>query len=203
MGAGRRAYSSGKNRSIRCGANAQCIEIKRINVSAAFFLSIEFQQTGYLVERIYKTAYGSATGTSTLGGTHQLPVPIVRLNDFLSDTQEIGKGVVVGQTGWELVLENNKVAFTSEFVQRTRFTDAYSTTLSPLQFVTMLNNNAGGPLTPGERNVLANQLFIGQKTRAQVLREVAEDPDLISAEFNRAFVLMQYFGYLRRNRMIP
>jgi len=28
---------------------------------------------------------------------------------------------------------------------------------------------------------------------------VADDQDLINAEFNRAFVLMQYFGYLRRN----
>jgi hypothetical protein len=37
------------------------------------------------------------------------------------------------------------------------------------------------------------------KARAQVLRSVAEDPDLNSAEFNRAFVLMQFFGYLRRN----
>jgi hypothetical protein len=39
----------------------------------------------------------------------------------------------------------------------------------------------------------------GAKTRAQALRAVAEDPDLNSAEFNRAFVLMQYLGYLRRN----
>ncbi|PYS56853.1 MAG: hypothetical protein DMF76_23800, partial [Acidobacteria bacterium] len=46
-----------------CGSNAQCIEAKRINVSAAYFLSIEFQQTGYLVERIYKAAYGDASGT--------------------------------------------------------------------------------------------------------------------------------------------
>src|SRR6267378_4409276 len=37
--------------------------VRRINVSAAFFLSIEFQETGYLVERLYKTAYGDATGT--------------------------------------------------------------------------------------------------------------------------------------------
>ena len=36
-------------------------------------------------------------------------------------------------------------------------------------------------------------------TRAQVLRAVAEDETLKSAEFNRAFVLTQYFGYLRRN----
>jgi hypothetical protein len=35
--------------------------------------------------------------------------------------------------------------------------------------------------------------------RAQVLRAISEDADLRSAEFNRAFVLMQYFGYLRRN----
>src|SRR4029434_5957046 len=65
----------------------QCREIRRINVSAAFFLSIEFQQTGYLVERLYKVAYGDAVGTSTLGGNHTLFVPIVRLNEFLSDTQ--------------------------------------------------------------------------------------------------------------------
>ncbi len=39
----------------------------------------------------------------------------------------------------------------------------------------------------------------GAKTRAEVLRAVAEDVDFISAQFNRAFVLMQYFGYLRRN----
>ena len=53
-----------------CGADANCIEVKRINVSAAFYLFIEFQQTGYLVERIYKAAYGDANGSSTLGGSH-------------------------------------------------------------------------------------------------------------------------------------
>jgi hypothetical protein len=35
--------------------------------------------------------------------------------------------------------------------------------------------------------------------RSQVLRAVAEDQDLKTLEKNRAFVLMQYFGYLRRN----
>ena len=35
--------------------------------------------------------------------------------------------------------------------------------------------------------------------RAQALRQIAEDQTLRNAEFNRAFVLMQYFGYLRRN----
>src|SRR5207237_10153725 len=118
------------NEITSCGSNAQCIEAKRVNVSAAFFLSIEFQQTGYLVERIYKVAYGDATGASTFNGSHQLAIPIIRFNEFLPDTQEIGLGVVVNQSGWETVLENNKQAFTSEFVQRSRFTSAYATSLT-------------------------------------------------------------------------
>jgi hypothetical protein len=182
-----------------CGTNAQCIDVARINVSAAFFLSIEFQGTGYLVERLYKTAYGDAIGTSTVGGAHQLPVPIVRLNEFLSDSQEISLGIIVGQPGWEQALENNKQAFTAEFVQRSRFTSAFPITITPAQFVDTLNANAGNPLSPSERNQLVNDLTSSTKTRAQVLRAVAEDPDLVSAEFNRAFVLMQFFGYLRRN----
>src|SRR5437660_3168428 len=98
-----------------CGTNQACIDIKRINVSAAFFLSIEFQQTGYLVERLYKAAYGDGSGTSTVNGVHfQGPVPIVRFSEFLPDTQQIGQGVIVGQNGWETVLENNKQNFTGQ-----------------------------------------------------------------------------------------
>ena len=36
-------------------------------------------------------------------------------------------------------------------------------------------------------------------TRDKALRAIAEDQNLYNAEFDRAFVLMQYFGYLRRN----
>ena len=162
-------------------------------------MSIEFQQTGYLVERLYKAAYGSALGTSTLGGTHQLPVPIVRFNEFLADTQQIGKGVVIGQPGADQVLENNKQALIGEFVQRSRFITAFPLGMSSTVFVDQLNTNAGGVLSPAERTQLIRDLTFGAKTRAQVLRAVAEDSDLFAAETNRAFVLAQYFGYLRRN----
>jgi hypothetical protein len=191
------------NEITSCGPDQLCTGLKRINVSAAYFLSIEFQGTGYLVERIYKTAYGDATGTSTFGGAHQLSVPIVRLNEFLPDTQAIGSGVIVGQTGWEQALENNKQAFNSEFVQRPRFTAAFPSSMTPAQFVDTLNANAGNPLSGSERNQLVSDLSTNAKTRAQVLRAVAEDQDLNNAEFNRAFVLMQFFGYLRRNPNDP
>ena len=187
------------NQITSCGNDQPCIEAKRLNVSASFYLSIEFLQTGFLVERLYRVAYGSGMGTSTLRGMHQLAVPVIRLNDFLPDTQEIGEGVVVLSSGWETVLENNKQAFMAQFVQRSRFATAYPVSMTPAQFVDALNTNAGGALVQLERDQLVSELTLGMKTRAQVLRVVAENQDLFNAEFNRAFVLMQYFGCLRRN----
>jgi subtilisin family serine protease len=183
------------NQINECGTDQTCIDIRRINVSAAFFLSIEFQQTGYLVERLYKAAYGNALGTSTLGGTHQLPVPIVRFNEFLADTQQIGRGVIIGQPGADQLLESNKQALIAEFVLRSRFIAGFPLTMTTAQFVDKLNMNAGFPLSQTERDNLVNSGM----TRAQILRAIAEDPDLFATESNRAFVLAQYFGYLRRN----
>src|SRR5205085_11154320 len=95
-------------------------------------------------------------------------------------------------------------AYALEFVQTSRFTAALPTTLSPDQFVDRLNQNAGGVLTSSERATVIN-LFGGAPNttnvtaRAQAVRQVADDTDLYNAEFNRAFVLAEYFGYLRRN----
>ena len=132
----------------------------------------------------------------------------MRFTEFLSDTQRIGSGVVVGQTGWETVLENNKQALAADFVQRSRFTTGLPTTMTPAQFVDKLNQNAGNVLSSSDR-ATAIALF-GSATnttnttaRAQALRQVAENQNLYNAEFNRAFVLMQYFGYLRRNPNDP
>jgi hypothetical protein len=196
------------NEITSCGNDQTCIGLKRINVSAAYFLSIEFQQTGYLVERMYKAAYGSGGGASTLGGAHQLAVPVVRFNEFLPDTQEIGQGVVVNVGNWQQQLENNKQAFALGFVQRSRFTSAFATTLTPAQFVDRLFTNAGITPTAGERQAAINQFGSATNTsdvaaRGRALRDVAENSILQQQEFNRAFVLMQFFGYLRRNPNDP
>jgi hypothetical protein len=180
-----------------CGADAICKEVKRINVSAAFFLSIEFQETGYLVYRAYKAAYGDATSPGVAG-----TVPVVRLEEFLPDTQRIGRGVIVGQGAWEQQLEANKQAFALEFVLRPRFLSAFPLSMTAAEFVDKLNSNAGFPLTQGERDQLVAQLDSGADSaggRASALRAVADSAVLRAAEFRRAFVLMQYYGYLRRN----
>jgi Tol biopolymer transport system component len=184
------------NEITSCGGDPQCIEVKRISVSASFFLSIEFQNTGYLIERMYKAAYGDATDTST-----GLAVPIIKRAELTADSALVGRGVVVNQQGWEQKLEANKHDFALAFVQRQRFTDTYPTSLTPAQFVARLNQNVAGLLTQQETDALVAELSADATavTRADVLMKVAANSAFDSRERNRAFVLMQYFGYLRRN----
>jgi hypothetical protein len=173
-----------------CGSDAACRETRRVDTSAAFFLSIEFQRTGYLVHRLYRAALPESAAR---------PRALPRYREFIRDTQEIGRGIVVGETGWELKLEENTVAFLNEFVARPEFTANYPAALSPADFVDKLNAQAGGTLSPAERDALVAGMIAGQETRASALRRVADDEDFRRVELNRAFVLMQYFGYLRRN----
>jgi hypothetical protein len=187
------------NQISSCNGNATCIAGQRDNTSGAFFLSIEFQETGYLVERMYKVAYGDSIGTSTFGGTHQLSVPIVRRSEFLLDSLQISNGVIIGQPGAQALLEANKVAFANDFVGRSRFTTAYPGSMTAAQFVDALNANSGNALDSTQRNNMVNQLTAGTLTRAQAVRQIAEDGDLNNTEKNKAFVLMQYLGYLRRD----
>jgi hypothetical protein len=177
-----------------CGTDANCRSSKRVDTSAAFFLSIEFQETGYLVYRFYKAAYGNIPGT---------PVP-VRFAEFLPDTQQIGQNVQVGIGDWQAQLEANKQAFALDFVTRSRFTSAFAITSTPAQFIDALFANAGISPSTSERNAAIAEFGAATNSadsnaRARALRLVAENSQLKTAELNKAFVLMQYFGYLRRN----
>jgi hypothetical protein len=112
--------------------------------------------------------------------------------------------VVVNQSGWETVLENNKQTFATDFVQRPRFTSAYPASISPEAFVDTLFANAGVTPTSNDRAAAISEFGSGSNTadlsaRARALRRVAENSALIQTESNRAFVLTEYFGYLRRN----
>jgi hypothetical protein len=178
-----------------CGGNFLCREAKRINVSAAFFLSIEFQQTGYLVERMHKAAFGDAVEAST-----GLIVPVLKRDRLLEDTPIISSNVIVGQGLWQQQLETNKTNYAQVFVQRAQFLAGYPATMTAEQFVDKLFQSARVTPTAAERAAAVAAFGSGNVAgRAAALRSVAESATLDAAEKNRAFVLMQYFGYLRRN----
>jgi len=165
-----------------CGSDAGCAERKRINVSAAYFLSVEFQQTGGLVNSAYRLGFGRAP----------------RYDEFIPDAAEVGREVVVGRKGWEQQIATNKQSFIAGFVQRPQFRDAYDS-LSNDRYVEALTANAGVSFSQTERDELVNGLNAGSLTRAAVFQQLAENERFVKAGRNQAFVMMQYFGYLRRD----
>ncbi|MFN2414742.1 MAG: DUF4214 domain-containing protein, partial [Pyrinomonadaceae bacterium] len=139
------------NEITTCGGNAACVENKRVNVSAAFFLSIEFQQTGYLAYRTHRAAFGETAPGS--------PVPVLYGN-FMRDTQALQRGFVFGQPGADAVLEANKAAYFDEFVTRPEFVAKYPSTQTNEQYVDALLASAG--LSPSQV-----RLFVVNITNAQ------------------------------------
>ncbi|MFL6283809.1 MAG: Calx-beta domain-containing protein, partial [Pyrinomonadaceae bacterium] len=164
-----------------CGANTQCREAKRVDTSAAFFLSIEFQETGYVVHRFYKASYNRAP----------------TFDEYLPDLSVIREGVIVGQPDASARLEQNKRLFAEQWVSRAAFKQAF-VGMNEMQYVDRLLSNAGLTLAEGERTALIVGLLTNRETRAGVLLKIIEKEEFKQREFNAAFVTMEYFGYLRR-----
>jgi hypothetical protein len=169
------------NQMLECGADVGCLERRRVNVSAAYFLSIEFQETGGLVDGLYRASYG------------RRPM----FAEFMPDTATVARDVVVGRAGWAQLLESNKQAFVDAWVQRADFQSAYGG-LTDESYVDTLISHTSASFN-GNRDALVSGLSNGTMTRAAVLRQVVENEGFIQAKRNETFVMMQYFGYLRRD----
>jgi len=176
------------NDIAKCGLDSDCIEVKRINVSAAFFLSIEFRETGYYVYRIYKAAFGRPPTFA----------------EFVPDAAELGRNVVVGSGDpWALRLGGNKDLYTQRFFNRAEFQARYNG-LTNAQYVDKLFETEEITPTPAERTELIDSLdncsfTIGCPTRWSVLRKIVEHAGFDRKVINEAFVTMEYFAYLRRD----
>ncbi|GAC1398610.1 MAG: hypothetical protein NVSMB56_13550 [Pyrinomonadaceae bacterium] len=169
----------------------KCLLRARARVSEAFFRSIEFQETGYFVYRVYRAAFGNIQNT---------PVPVT-LAQFLPDAQDVARGVIVtpnNSDNYRALLLLNETNYLDNFIQRPSFKAKYPDSLTPTQFVDVLYAAAGITPTDGERQAAINLYAVGG--RARVLRRIVLETDrFIADSFNSAFVLMQYFGYLRRD----
>jgi hypothetical protein len=179
------------NQITSCGSDAGCLDAKRRNVSQAFFLSIEFQQTGYLVFRLYKETYTDSP---------ERPRGMPRYREFLRDTQEIQRGVVVGIGNWEQQLAANRQEFARRWVQKPEFVAQFPESMTAAQFVDKLFRNSEVTPTQAERDAaIAAFGGGGVEGRAAALLNVADSGSVYNRQYNPAFVLMQYIGYLRRN----
>jgi hypothetical protein len=116
----------------------------------------------------------------------------------MPDRDTVGRGVVVNRSGWEEQLAANKQALVDAWVQRSAFRAAYER-LSNSNYVAELIAHTEVSFTQSERDALVSGLNRGTATRADVLRQIVENDGFARARFNEAFVMMEYFGYLRRD----
>lgn len=154
-----------------CAGDAECVRARRLDVSAAFFLEREFQDTGFSIYRAYKAAFGTR--------------PLYA--QFESDRHQL-----IGGSD----LAAKRAAFLSAFVARAEFQQRYPASMSDNEFVDELCASVGADeATSG----LLKQAMSSGATRAEVLGRVIELSTFAEREYNNAFVLTQYFGYLRRD----
>jgi CSLREA domain-containing protein len=174
-----------------CGTDAACISSKRINVSAAFFLSFEFQETGGFVLRTQRAAFGKKS---------EDPLTRISYNQFVRDARQVGDGVVVGQTGFDVRIGVNEQAYATQVVTSAAFINRYPVAQTADQYVDALFASAGVTPKTAERQAAVNAFGGGGTAgRTAALRSVGDSDSVGQAEFSPTFVLMQYFGYLRRN----
>jgi hypothetical protein len=108
--------------------------------------------------------------------------------------------VVIGQAGADALLEQNTQQFFQEFVQRPEFVTRFPVGTAAAAYVDGLFTNSGVTPTTGERNAAISAYGAGDTAgRAAALRSVADSNSVFQTQYNPAFVLMEYYGYLRRN----
>ncbi|HLL73227.1 MAG TPA: Calx-beta domain-containing protein [Pyrinomonadaceae bacterium] len=168
-----------KNTSAECDRNL---------VSSSFFRSLEFQLKGYFVYRFYRVAF------------NRRPSYV----EFVTDMRR-----VTGQTAEEVY--SKRRAFGDAWVLRPEFQNIHGaqtsagfvdSLLTPYG-LTAINtpdpaNFDGDALVRLTRDELVAALDAQRMTRAQVLRAVVQSREVDGAEYNGAFVAMQYYGYMRR-----
>jgi hypothetical protein len=177
---------------------AECIDKQRESTAAAFFLSPEFQMTGGFVYHLYKGSLG------------RLPTFV----EFQRDLSQVSEGIVVNGQISGAVVEANRNALATAFVQRPEFIAKYGG-LNNTLYVQELFNTTTIAATAAQKQALVDGLTNNTETRASVLRKVVDGTVVISEgnvqftttygqsfinqENRRVFVFMEYVGYLRRN----
>jgi hypothetical protein len=168
------------DRILECGKDGLCINARRVAVAAAFFMSLEYQESGSYFYDVYQ---GALTRNPSYA-------------EFSVDRRQVVGGATLGA---------QKATFAASFVVREEFVNKYQNNTSAASFIDALLTNvqqvAGVDLS-SQRDALVITYDSGgtiNEGRALALHAVADNAEFKQALFNRAFVITEYFGYLRRN----
>ncbi|HYW70100.1 MAG TPA: hypothetical protein VE961_03640 [Pyrinomonadaceae bacterium] len=150
----------------------------RVNCDPNALLT-EFSGTSFYAYRLIRVSFG------------RLP----RRDELLKAMADLGRGVKADETAR---LKTNQDELVQEWTTSLDFKAKYDNA-NNAEFIDTLVNNAALEWPAEKRRGLAQSLDGGQLSRAAVLSQIIEDRDLYAREYNTAYVLMHFFGYLRRN----
>jgi uncharacterized repeat protein (TIGR01451 family) len=169
------------NRLNNCSPPTDC---DRIAVALGFVNSAEFTDRGYFIYRLYKTLPDTSNPTfGRIPHYFEFTTDMAKVSGFLSTTD----------------LNAAKDAFITEFMNRAEFKAKYDATLNdPMGYVDALLQTVNLPNHPS-RTTWINGLTNGTLTRGQVLRLLVESAEVYARFKNEGFVIMNYFGFLRRD----
>ena len=172
-------------------SDIECIKFTRGAISANFFRSPEFQRKGSYVMYLYMVSLGQRPATvDELSNPAKIDRP--HYAEFMADL-----GTISTPNDDPALTNQKKDELSVAWLQRAEIVARFPASLSNAAFVQKLVDTAGVNLA--NQTGLVNDLNGGQKTRAQVLRAVAESPEVDDKFYKQAFVTMEYFGYLRRD----
>jgi Tol biopolymer transport system component len=191
----------------QCNSAVQCLRDQRVAVSNAFFYELEYQQTASYVQRLYREAYGNNQPNPNPNADPNFPNEEKKMPSYAAFVADRAR--VVGGAN----LAQNQQDLANAFVQRPEFLAKYPTTLNLFTFVdavlTTIKNDIGVDLSSQRFALLSlGNGLPPDKARGAVMYRLADDNAqtnpinnraFIDAEYNRSFVLGQYFGYLRRD----
>jgi hypothetical protein len=146
-----------------------------------YALLIEFPRTSFFAYRMVKASAGVGP----------------RREQFMNMMKHLGRGLYVGASVWEAQLDANRTALLKEWTESGEFEKSFDGK-SNAEFVDALSRNTGAALNREDRDRFINRLNAGE-SRATVLGEFAEDQAFRAREYNTAYVLMHFFGYLGRS----
>jgi hypothetical protein len=160
----------------QCGNHSYCLVQARIGVSAAFFVEAEFQKTGSFIYGLYKASLGARPAFS----------------QFTLD-----RGRLIGGPNLDVA----KTSFANDFVQRSAFLQRYPSSMGGAEFIDalLITIRTGSGVDLSDQRPALLDDYAANGSRSRVLRTVVESSAFSTAEYNRAFVLAQYFGYLQRD----
>ncbi|HEX3229692.1 MAG TPA: hypothetical protein VHQ95_12035 [Pyrinomonadaceae bacterium] len=141
-----------------------------------------FEDTSFFVYRLCKASYG------------RMP----RREEFMSAMRLLGRDLVYGSSLWETQLHRNRAALLKEWTISPEFKRLYEGK-SNAELVDTLLKNAGISWSASKRDELVNSLTTQTDPHQAALLSVISDSAFSASEYNNAYVLAHFFGYLRRN----